>query len=469
MTGGAAGSRSHGPIGPDLAEAALRAAVGAGARSADLFLKKSASLEVVEPAGAVERSSERGAALRVFLPDGRSALAAATLPRDPASLDATLARLAAAAAAAAALAPSGSPAGLPGGRGTDGRGLGLFDPDLAGSGERILESARAIYETARARLAPAQPVVRLRAVVGSVRLHNTSGFHGAYRQTHARLDLTVRAAEGAPSSTRVLRAARSLRGLLADAAVAEAAALLEERDAPRLPPSGIHQVLLAPRAAAEIVAALSAWLGRASSAATGPGPARGERIASSAITLTDDGRLPGGVASAPFDGEGTPTHRTVLVQRGVVRDGIRDLEEAVRARAEAGRSAGSEETSSTGNGVRASFREAPSLRFTNLFVNPGTDAPDALLASMKQGIRISTLGPITPLPGLDAPFVAPFTGRWVHNGAPGAALAGGYLAGNLREILGEVEAAGSDLAFTPRRGSFGSPSLLLARAPVRSA
>jgi predicted Zn-dependent protease len=88
---------------------------------------------------------------------------------------------------------------------------------------------------------------------------------------------------------------------------------------------------------------------------------------------------------------------------------------------------------------------------------------------MKQGIRISTLGPITPLPGLDAPFVAPFTGRWVHNGSPGAALAGGYLAGTLKEILGEVEAAGSDLVFTPRRGSFGSPSLLLSRAPVRSA
>jgi len=309
----------------------------------------------------------------------------------------------------------------------------------------------------------AAPSISLHAVASSVHLANSSGFAGSYKQTLARLDLTFSGKrEGTHAATRATRAARSLRGLAADGAAAEAISILEERISPRLPPSGIHRVLLAPAAAAELVAALAGWLARGE----GPGglhdaddgaPRRGLRIGSPAITLTDDGRLPGGLASAPFDGEGSRTQRTLLVDRGFLRGSLRDLRAGV-----------AEESGSTGNGIRASFREAPSLRPTNLFVHPGHVGPADLLASIKEGIRISTLGRIPPIKRLDTPFAVPFTGRWIHHGRLGAPLGGGYLAGNLKELLAEVSAAASDLTFTHRRGSFGVPTLLVRRAPIRS-
>jgi PmbA protein len=185
-------------------------------------------------------------------------------------------------------------------------------------------------------------------------------------------------------------------------------------------------------------------------------PDPGTRALPEAITLTDDGRLPGGVASSPFDGEGTRTRRTILVERGILRETPRDL------------AAGSGGSGSTGNGIRASFREAPHLGLTNLFVNPGHVPPSELLGSIREGILISTLGRLPRSRTLETPFAVPFTGRWIHRGAPGASLGGGYLAGTLCEVLREIESAGSDLLFTHRRGSFGTPSLLLRRAPVRS-
>lgn len=444
-----------------LAASCLEEAARSGAAAADVFVKESFAREVSSPEPIVGRSVERGLGVRVFMSDGRSATMAATLPERSASRahdvdtdqGAATARSLARRAAAASLvaAPSGTPV-LPGSAPSDGRGLGLFDPDIEAPVEEILEAAGQIADHAARTVARCTAAVTLRAVSSTSHLFNSSGFAGSFRQTVARLDLTLTSAgEGsAPAATRVVRAARSLRGLAADSAVADAAALLEDRMAPRLPPSGIHEAILSPRAAAEIVAALSGWL-----AANGAAR-RGERIGSNAITITDDGRLPGGVASAPFDGEGSRTRRTLLVERGIVRDFLRDL------------SAGSEGGGSTGNGVRASFREAPSLRPTNLFIHPGAEALSDLLVSIRQGILITTLGRIPTLPSADSPFTVPFTGRFIHDGRLEAPLGGGYLAGTLREILGEVRAAAADLAFSHRRGSFGAPSLLVARAPIRS-
>ena len=454
---------------PPLASILLEESARAGAAAADVFLKRSVARHLGLPSGSTGRSVERGVALRLFVSDGRSAIAAATLPPegDPGgeaegSARAIAAALVRRAVAAAALASPAPLLSLPGAAAADGRGLGLFDPDIEGPVEMIRAAAGEIHAFASEAAAGASAETRLEAVTSTVHLANSAGFAGSFRHTLARLDLTLSIARGgASASAHVVRAARSLRGLAADAAALEAASLLEERLEPRLAPSGIHEVLLSPRAAAELTAALAACVcgsGEEGVAWSPAGaPRRGERIGSNAITVTDDGRLPGGVASAPFDGEGTRTRRTVILERGTARETLRDLE------------AGASGAGSTGNGIRASFREAPSLRPTNLFINPGHEAPGDLLASIRQGIRISALGRIPPSRSPDAPFAVPFTGRWIHGGRTGAPLGGGFLAGNLREILTEVEAAASDLAFSHRRGSFGSPTLLLRRAPVRSA
>ena len=455
------------PVGRFLLDEAARE----GAAAADVFLKESRSRETLLPRGLVGDAEERGVALRVFLADGRSSLAATTLPARAAGANGgkidesdwkALVHLARRAVEAARTGGYGPLPDLPGSAAAEGRGMGILDPDIDGPEEPFLEAAGQIHTMASEISDWAAPSIRLQAVASAVHLANSSGFAGGYRQTLARMDLTLSGTrEATHAATRVTRASRSLRGLAADGAAAEAISILEERISPRLPPSGIHRVLLSPSAAAEIVAALAGWLARGEEQAglrevDDAAPRRGLRIGSPTLTLTDDGRLPGGVASAPFDGEGSRTQRTVLVDHGIVRGGLRDLR------------AGAAEGGSTGNGIRASFRDAPSLRPTNFFVNPGHVGPADLLASIKEGIRISTLGRIPPLRRLDTPFAVPFTGRWVHHGRLGAPLGGGYLAGNLKELLPEVAAAGSDLTFTHRRGSFGVPTLLVRRAAIRS-
>jgi len=429
-----------------VASAFLSEAARAGAAAADVYVKESFSCEAIIPSHASGRSVERGAGLRFFDRDGRSAIAAATLPES----EGIAPGLARRAAAAAASASSSAQRPLPGAWTSEGRGLGLFDPDLERSPEELLEAAEEIRTHAIESAPGCEAHVRLVATTATVLLVNSAGFAGSYRQTMARLDLTLSAeSRGAGASARVVRAARSLRGLAADSAILEGISLVEERMAAKLSPSGIHEVVLSPRAAAELVAAIASWL-------TAGLAERGERIGGGALTILDDGKLPGGVASAPFDGEGSRTQRTIAVERGLVREFLRDL------------SPDAEGNGSTGNGVRASFREAPSLRPSNFFVKPGAVAPSDLIASVRQGIRIGALGRLPKLAGPESAFAVPFTGRWIESGRLGAPLAGGYLAGTAREILAEIESIASDLTFFHRGGSFGAPSILIRRAPIRS-
>lgn len=453
---------------PGIARTFLDEALRAGASAADLLVKESRRREVSLPERSTGEGVESGVSLRVFLPDGRAAFGAMTLRgavgavagSGAADLERIRAFVGRTVESAALAEPSGR-LPLPGADAPDGRGLGLYDPDVDAPPASLMEAASEVHSVIGEALGGTGIDLRLQGVVSTMNLYNTAGFEGSYRQTLARLDLTLAGSrEDNASATRVVRAARSLRGLAPDAAAGEGAALLDERLDARVPPAGIHTVLLGPAAAAEIVAALSPWLARgawADDAEARPSrPRHSERVASREITVTDDGRLPGGVASAPFDGEGTPTRRTVAVDRGVVVEILRDLK------------AGASEEGSTGNGIRGSFREPPELGPSNMFVNPGASSPADLQASIRQGIRISALGRIPPLRDPDTPFAVPFSGRWISSGRTEAPLAGGYLAGTLREILTEVEAAGSDFTFTHRRGSFGSPSLLVRRAPVRA-
>ncbi|MBI3449584.1 MAG: hypothetical protein HY049_11800 [Acidobacteria bacterium] len=445
-----------------LAAEALDEAERAGAAAADVYVKESISRETSLPSGALGRSAERGIALRWFGADGRSALAAATLRvgDDEPSVGASPSALARRAADTAAGSAPGART-LPSPWVADGRGLGLFDPDLDGSPESLLAVAEQMRNHALEAAAGCEAEIRLVATISTVLLVNSSGFSGSFRQSMARLDLTMSAGpDRRHVSARVVRAARSLRGLAADSAIVEAIGLMEEAESPKLPPAGIHEVVLGPRAAAEIVAAVAPWVTQGVAAgAEGSrraAPSRGERIGGQALTMLDDGRIPGGVASAPFDGEGCRTQRTVVIERGVVRELLRDL------------TGGEGGEGSTGNGVRASFRESPELKTSNFFIKPGAGSPAELIASLKQGIRITTLGRLPRLSGPESAFAVPFTGRWIEGGRLGAPLAGGYLAGTAREILGEIEAAGTDLTFFQRGGSFGAPSLLLRRAPIRS-
>jgi PmbA protein len=180
----------------------------------------------------------------------------------------------------------------------------------------------------------------------------------------------------------------------------------------------------------------------------------GEEIGSSLVTLVDDGRLPEGPAAAPFDDEGVPTERTVLLDRGTLRGLLHDTYTAARM-----------DERSTGNGARGSYRTVPGVSPSNLFIPAGEGSLQALLQEAGRGVYVQD---VTGIHSGANPISGEFS-----VGATGLRIEGGDLAGPLREmtvastlleLLASVAALGSDLRFFG--GGLGSPTVLVGEMTV---
>jgi PmbA protein len=181
----------------------------------------------------------------------------------------------------------------------------------------------------------------------------------------------------------------------------------------------------------------------------------GERVASEAVTLVDDGRLPEGPASAPFDDEGVPTARTPLIDRGVLRG---FLHNTVTARRDG---AG---TSSTGNASRPSYRGVPGVSTTNLLVEPGPEFPEALLVSAGRAVYVQEVkGVHSGANPVSGEFSVGAAGLRVEDGALGEPLREMTIASTLPEVLRGVTAVGSDVRFL---FGVGTPTILVGEMTV---
>ena len=159
------------------------------------------------------------------------------------------------------------------------------------------------------------------------------------------------------------------------------------------------------------------------------------------VTIYDDGRMVGGLGSRPFDGEGLPTRKTTVVERGVLKSYLLDTY--------SGRKLG---LASTGNASR-SVGENPSVGPTNFYLVPGTKTAQDIIKTVKQGLYV------TDLIGFGINMV---TGDY-SRGAAGFWIEGGELtypveeitiAGNLKDMFAGIEMIGSELVF---RGRIASP------------
>jgi PmbA protein len=185
----------------------------------------------------------------------------------------------------------------------------------------------------------------------------------------------------------------------------------------------------------------------------------GEAVAASCVTLVDDGRLREGLASRPWDAEGVPTQRTEVIAGGVLRSYLHNSYTARRD--------GS--ARSTGNAARGSYRSTPELGPTNLVLLPGTAGPDELLARMGDGILVTEVHGLHTVNPVTGEFSLGIGGFAVEGGVRGAPIREMTVAGTLLDLLGAVEAVGSDLRFTFGPGFVGAPSVLVRSLPVSGA
>lgn len=192
--------------------------------------------------------------------------------------------------------------------------------------------------------------------------------------------------------------------------------------------------------------------------------AMGTLVANPAVTLVDDPTIPGLYGSYAVDDEGTPSQRTVLVERGVLRAYMTDLASARRGNLPI-----------SGNGRRESYRHLPLPRMSNTFVAPGTSSVEEMLTQAQEGLYVQKLGggEVDPTSG---DFVFAVTeGFLIERGRLGSPVRGATLTGNGPAVLHQILAVGCDLTMDPgscgKNGQSvpvcdGQPSLLLEQMVV---
>ncbi len=168
----------------------------------------------------------------------------------------------------------------------------------------------------------------------------------------------------------------------------------------------------------------------------------GHKLVSPLVTIVDDGLMPRGLGSAPFDDEGTAQSRTVLFEQGILRGYVYD-------RLWAGRTG----TLSTGNAVRPSLKGPPGVGFTNLHIAPGGGDQNSLVEQMSNGLIISyILGAHTADP-VTGEFSLGASGHLVQKGRIVRPVKSIAIAGQILDLFNKVEAVGADLRMFGRSGS----------------
>jgi PmbA protein len=440
---------------PEAARRAAEAATGAGASDAEAWAEGSRGREVRVHAGEVESLTEaagRGVGVRAWI-GGRTGYAYGTD-----LTDAGLEQLAEAAVGAARVADADENSAAPDAPGTAPAAIeGLRDAAVAETPTAdAIELAKRIEQAA---LSQDERVTAVEEVVyvdedTEAAIFSTRGISGEYAASAAYSYLQAMATRDSEVQTGLgFGVGRSPRGLDAEEIGAEAGGEAATMLGATKPESRTCPVVLSDRVAASFAGFTGGALS-ADEVQRGRSPFAerlGDELASKALVLADDGTDPGGLASAPFDGEGTPRGRTPLLRDGKLLAYLHDSYTARRG-----------DATSTGNAARGSYRSAPSVSPSNLVIEPGELSFEQLLAEAGDGVYI------TEVAGLHS-GVNPVTGRY-SVGASGRAIRGGELAEPLREFtiagdllgtLAGVRTVGAESRWVPFGGSVRSSALLV--------
>ncbi len=298
--------------------------------------------------------------------------------------------------------------------------------------------------------------VRYGDAVSEIAIASTTGVAASYERTDAWcLVAALAEAEGETQTGFSFRVGRGLEELDWEGVAVEAVERGARMLGARKPPTMRVPVLLDPVAASSFLGVLAGAMSadavqKQRSLFAG---LEGERVAAETFTLVDDGRLLAGPAASPFDGEGVPTRRTVLVTRGVLRGFLHDSYTAHRAG-----------TASTGNARRAGFRSVPSVGISNFYVEPGERDLESMLALADGGVLIQDVSGVhsgaNPISG---EFSVGATGLRISGGTLGEPLREMTIASTIPEMLKAVAAVGSDLRFFT---AVGTPSILIGEMTV---
>ena len=291
------------------------------------------------------------------------------------------------------------------------------------------------------------------AATGRKVLANSRGFMGGYRTSYAGVSAAPLAvdADGKMQRDSWWSGARRMGDLDSPESVGrEAARRTVGRLGARRVPTQQVPVVFAPEVARSLI-------GSVFEAASGDAVWRhasflagklGEIIAAPGITIIDDNLMllqtgAGGFGSSPFDGEGLPSRRTVVVENGMLRNYLLNTYTA--------RKLGMKSTHNASRGLAGT----PGIGAGNLYLQPGSLAPEEILGAIPAGLYVTSLMGFG-VNMVTGDYSRGATGSWIENGELTYAVEEITIAGNLAEMLRNVTAIGNDLVF---RSAIASPTI----------
>jgi PmbA protein len=291
------------------------------------------------------------------------------------------------------------------------------------------------------------------AATGRKVMANSRGFVGGYRTSYAGISAAPLAmdADGQMQRDSWWSGARRMADLESPESIGkEAARRTIRRLGARKVPTQRVPIIFAPEVARSLIGSIfeaaagdSIW--RHASFLAGR---LGSQIASSTLTIVDDNAMllpngAGGFGSSPFDGEGLPSLRTVVVQNGVLETYLLNTYSA--------RKLGLKSTHNASRGLAGT----PGIGCGNLYLEPGPLSPEEIIAQTQTGLYVTSLmGFGTNI--VTGDYSRGATGLMIENSQLTHAVEEVTIAGNLAEMMMNVTAIGNDLVF---RGSVASPTL----------
>ena len=291
------------------------------------------------------------------------------------------------------------------------------------------------------------------AATGHKVMANSRGFLGSYRTSYAGVSAAPLAMDtnGHMQRDGWWSSARRLADLESPEAIGkEAARRTLRRLGARKVPTQRVPIVFAPEVARSLIGSLfeaasgdSIW--RHASFLAGK---LGTQIAASTLNVIDDNAMllpngSGAFGSSPFDGEGLPSLRTVVLKNGVLQTYLLNTYSA--------RKLGLKSTHNASRGLAGT----PGIGCGNLYLEPGQLSQEEIINQAHTGLFVTSLmGFGTNI--VTGDYSRGATGLWIENGQLTHAVEEVTIAGNMADMLMNITAIGNDLVF---RGSVASPTL----------
>ncbi len=316
--------------------------------------------------------------------------------------------------------------------------LNLYDAACGGvNAAEAIERARRAEQAARdsdKRITNSEGASFGRTAGGFV-MATSGGFRGGYHGSYASLSVSpVAADEGGKNRTSGYWSARRILAKLEDevAVGREAARRTVALLGAKKVPTQEAPVVFDPDAARSLLGAFAGCI-------TGDAIYRrssflvdklGEKVASELVSIVDDPLIVSGPGSRPFDGDGLPARRNVVVSDGTLQTYLLDT---YSARKLGMKSTGSA-ASATGTGAGVS----------NFFLQPGKTTHDEIVRSTKRGLYVTGMMGFG-FNAVTGDFSRGALGYWIEDGELAYPVSEITISLNFRELLTRIDAVGDDL------------------------